>query len=368
MEGNRAIVNVAHLNSHVSWRGGEQQVLYLTQRLYAGGHRSVVICPPHSVLYQRVQEAGLPTEALRIRHELDLVAAWHLGQYLRRQHVEILHMHTPHAHTIGLLAGKLAPHVRLVVSRRSDFAPARNWLSRRKYAHPGVQYVAVSDAVRHVLIASGVPAQRVQTVHSGIDLHRFAAIQVAPALFPAGTRVIGTVGHLAGQKGHRYLLEAIALLIRDEPRLGVVMAGDGALRAALEAQAVALGITAHTCFTGFRHDILALMQSFEIFVFSSYFEGLGTAILDAMALGKPVVATRAGGIPEAVQDGITGLLVPPRDPQALADAVRYLLCHPEHVKAFGRAGRQRVEHYFTVEQMVCRTLEVYERVLADAPV
>ena len=87
-----------------------------------------------------------------------------------------------------------------------------------------------------------------------------------------------------------------------------------------------------------------------------------------MALDKPVVATRAGGIPEAVQDGITGLLVPPRDPQALADAVRYLLCHPEHGKALGRAGRQRVEHSFTVEQMVCSTLEVYERVLADAPV
>ena len=109
------------------------------------------------------------------------------------------------------------------------------------------------------------------------------------------------------------------------------------------------------------------MQGFEIFVFSSYLEGLGTAILDAMALGIPVVATRAGGIPEAVQDGITGLLVPPRDPQALADAVRYLLCHPEHVKAFGGAGRKRVEQYFTVERMVHSILQVYERVLADAP-
>ena len=360
-------MNIVHLNSHVPWRGGEQQVLYLTECLHTCGHHSVVICPPHSALYQRSQEVGLPTEALRMRHELDLAAAWQLGRYIRRQHVEILHMHTPHAHTIGLLAWKLAPTVRLVVSRRVDFAPGRNWLSRYKYAHPGVQYVAVSDAVRHVLIASGVPAQRVDTVHSGIDLHRFVEIQEAPPLFPVGTRIIGTVGHLAGHKGHRYLLEAIALLTRQEPRLGVVIAGDGALRVELEAQAAALGITAHVRFTGFRHDILALMQSFEIFVFSSYLEGLGTAILDAMALGKPVVATRAGGIPEAVQDGITGLLVPPRDPQALADAVRHLLCHPEHVKAFGEAGRKRVEQYFTVERMVCGTLQIYERILADAP-
>ena len=285
----------------------------------------------------------------------------------RQQRVEILHMHTPHAHTIGLLASKLAPQVRLVVSRRSDFTPGRNWLSRYKYAHPGVQYVAVSDAVRQVLIASGVPAQRVQTVYSGIDLHRFVEMPAAPPLFPAGTRIIGTVGHLAGQKGQRYLLEAIALLTRKEPRLGLVIAGDGALRADLEAQVAALGITAHVCFTGFRHNVLALMQSFEIFVFSSYLEGLGTAILDAMALGKPVVATRAGGIPEAVQEGITGLLVPPRDSQALADALRYLLHHPERAQSFGEAGRQRVEHSFTVEQMVCGTLQAYARLLSNAP-
>jgi glycosyltransferase involved in cell wall biosynthesis len=109
------------------------------------------------------------------------------------------------------------------------------------------------------------------------------------------------------------------------------------------------------------------MQGFDIFVFPSYLEGLGTAILDAMALGKPVVATRAGGIPEAVQDGTTGLLVPPRDPRALAEAVRYLLCHPAQAQALGAAGRRRVEQYFTVERMACQTLQVYKRMLADAP-
>src|SRR5262249_31568372 len=202
---------------------------------------------------------------------------------------------------------------------------------------------------------------------SGIDLCRFAAVQPAPHLFPAGTRIIGTVGHLAGHKGHRYLLEAAALLVREEPQLGVVIAGDGALRAELETQAAALGLTAHVRFTGFRRDILALMQGFDIFVFSSYLEGLGTAILDAMALGKPVAASRAGGIPEAVQDGVTGLLVPPRDPQALADAVRSLLRHPAQAHTFGAAGRRRVEQYFTVERMACQTVQVYKRILADAP-
>jgi glycosyltransferase involved in cell wall biosynthesis len=342
-------------------------VLYLSQFLHAHGYDSVVVCPPHSALYERAREAEIPVRALRMRHELDLVAAWQLGRYLRQQRVDILHIHTPHAHTIGLLASKLVPAVRLVVSRRVDFMPIRNWLSGWKYAHPGVQYLAVSEAVRQVLIASGVPGQRVQTVHSGIDLGRFAALQGSPSLFPVGTRVLGTVGHLARSKGHQYLLKATALLVREEPRLGVVIAGEGALRAELEAQAAALGITTHVRFTGFRRDILALMQGFEIFVFASSSEGLGTAILDAMALGKPVVATRAGGIPEAVQDGMTGLLVPPRDPQALAEAIRSLLRHSEQAQALGEAGRKRVEQYFTVERMACQTLQVYKRILADAP-
>ena len=360
-------MNIVHLDAHIPWRGGEQQVLYLSEFLHTRGHDSVVICPPRSALYQRVQASGLPTEALHMRHEFDLVAAWQLGRYLRRQRIEILHMHTPRAHTIGILACKLAPNVRLVVSRRVDFAPIRNWLSRWKYLYPGVQYLAVSEAVRQVLIASGVPARLVQTVHSGIDLRRFVAVQAAPLMFPAGTRIIGTVGHLAGHKGHRYLLEATAILARQEPQLGVVIAGDGTMRAQLEAQAAALGITAHICFTGFRHDILALMQNFEIFVFPSYLEGLGTAVLDAMALGKPVVATQAGGIPEVVQHGVTGLLVPPRDPHALADALGYLLQHPEQGETFGAAGRKRVEQHFTVAQMACCTLQVYERILANAP-
>ncbi|HEY7495263.1 MAG TPA: glycosyltransferase family 4 protein, partial [Candidatus Tectomicrobia bacterium] len=105
----------------------------------------------------------------------------------------------------------------------------------------------------------------------------------------------------------------------------------------------------------------------EVFVFPSYLEGLGTAVLDAMALRKPVVATRAGGIPEAVQDGITGLLVPPRDPEALAEAVLHLLRHPEQGRALGEAGRKRVEQHFTAERMAAQTLHVYQWLLRDDP-
>lgn len=359
-------MKIVHLDSHVPWRGGEQQVLYLSRFLQAQHHDNLVVCPPHSALYERAREAGVPTMALRMRHEADLVAAWRLGHYLRRQQVDILHMHAPHAHTIGILASLLAPQVQRVVSRRVDFPPIRNLVSRWKYLGPEVQYLAISEAVRQVLIDSGVSTQRVQTIHSGIDLSRFDDIPEAPALFPADTRIVGTVGHLAGHKGHRYLLEAVPYLLQAEPRVGVVIVGDGDLRATLQAQAASLGIAEQVCFTGFRHDVLALMRQFEVFVFPSYLEGLGTATLDAMALGKPVVATHAGGIPEVVQDGVTGFLVPPRDPAALARATLQLLRDPDLGKAFGEAGRKRVEQGFTAERMAVQTLHAYQRLVGDA--
>ena len=150
-------MNIVHLDSQMPWRGGEQQVLHLSQLLHTWGHHSVIVCQPQSALYQRAQEAHVPVQALRMRHELDVVAAWQLGQYLRRQRVDILHMHAPHAHSIGLLASVWAPTVHKVVSRRTDVAPIRNLLSGWKYTLPRVHYVAVSEAVRQVLISQWGP-------------------------------------------------------------------------------------------------------------------------------------------------------------------------------------------------------------------
>jgi glycosyltransferase involved in cell wall biosynthesis len=358
-------MKIVQLDAQLSWRGGEQQVLYLSQALHAHGYDHVTVCQPHSALYQRVCEARLPVHALRVRHEADVVAAWQLARYLRRERVDILHMHESRGHTIGLLACLFNPQLRRVVSRRVAFKPMRNRFSHWKYQMPCVQYLAISDAVRQVMIESGVPGAQVWTIYSGIDLKRCDNAPETEPLFPPGTRVVGTVGHLVSSKGHRYLLEAAQHLIRDEPKLGVAIVGGGVLRRSLEADAVALGLAEHVKFTGFRRDILSLMKDFELFVSPSELEGLGTSILDAMALRKPVVATHAGGIPETVQDGVTGLLVPPRDAAALAQAIRHLLQHPELQVRFGEAGRHRVEQGFTAERMARQTMQVYHQLMRD---
>ena len=360
-------MKIAHLDSYLSWRGAEQQVLYLAQFLQTQGYDSVVVCPARGVLSQRAREAEISVMALDMRHELDLAAAWRLGSWLRRQRVDILHMHEPHAHSIGLLACLIAPNVRKVVSRRVVFRPVRNLLSRYKYAVPDVRYVAVSEAVRNVMLDSGITAAAVWTVHDGVDLDRIDAADETVSVFPAGARVIGTVGHLDGYKGHRYLLQAMCHVRQVEPKACLVIVGEGRLRTDLEAEATALGLRDAVCFTGFRADVLALIRGFEIFVFPSTLEALGTSVLDAMALRKPVVATRAGGIPESVQHGITGLLVPPGDAHAVAEALCTLLRQPGCGRAFGEAGRRRVEQFFTAERTGAATLEVYRDVLNPRP-
>lgn len=352
-------MNIAHLDSHLPWRGGQQQVLYLTQFLRTQGHDSVVVCPSRGVLYQRAREAGVSVMALDMRHELDLVAAWRLGSWLRRQRIDILHMHDPHAHSIGLIACLMAPNVRKVVSRRVVFRPVRDLLSRYKYTVPDVRYVAVSEAVRNVMLDSGIAAAAVWIVHDGVDLDRIDAANETASVFPAGARVIGTVGQLDGYKGHRDLLQAMSRVRQAEPSACLVIVGEGRLRADLEAEAAALGLHDAVCFTGFRSDVLALIRGFEMFAFPSTQEALGTSVLDAMALRKPVVATRAGGIPESVQHGITGLLVPPGDARAMAEALCTLLRQPERGRAFGEAGRRRIEQFFTAERTGAATLEVY---------
>ena len=176
-----------------------------------------------------------------------------------------------------------------------------------------------------MLVGDGIPRRRTVTVHEGIDLAR---VKAAPAAelhkelwLPHDAPIVGNVAALVPHKGQKYLIDAAARLLRDEPDTRVVIAGEGELQAALVQQIRHHHLEKHVILAGFRPDILSLHKAFDVFVMSSVTEGLGTSLLDAMACARPVVATSVGGIPEVVVDGETGFLVPPRDPEALAAAI-----------------------------------------------
>ena len=193
-----------------------------------------------------------------------------------------------------------------------------------------------------MLLGDGVPRQRAVTVHEGIDLGRIAAASPAKLheelWLPHGSPIIGNVAALVPHKGQKHLVEAAALVVRQVPDARFIIAGEGELRPSLEHQIKHLGLEKHVLLAGFRPDVLSVHKAFDMFVMSSVTEGLGTSILDAMACGRPVVATTAGGIPEVVRDGETGILVPPRDHEAMADAIVKLLKDEPLRRRMGAAG------------------------------
>lgn len=368
-------LRVAHLNTEPTWRGGEQQVLYLATAQAAGGHRPTVFAQPGSPMALRAREAGLPVVELRTRGEADLPAMSRLARWLREHPVDVLHMHTTHAHTIGVVAAWWArASARRVVSKRTDFSIFRHsflGLNRLKYLHGVDRYIAISEAVRRVLIDDGVPAARIAVVPSGVQADRFEGARANGLRrelgLGEGAPVVGNIAHFADHKGQRYLVEAAPRILKARPEARLLIVGEGALRAPLMERARELGVADRVLFPGFREDVPALLALFDVFVMPSHLEGLGTIVLDALASGTPVVAAAAGGIPEVIEDGRTGLLVAPRDPAALAEGVLALLADPARAAALAEEGRRRVRERFSVEAMVEGTLTVYRGLLGGSP-
>jgi glycosyltransferase involved in cell wall biosynthesis len=290
---------------------------------------------------------------------------------------DVIHAHDPHGVAMAALALSMSgartprPLPPLIASRRVDFHIKGNALSRWKYRQVDC-FICASDAIRQMLLSDGIPADHAVTVHEGIDLGRVAAAPPAnlhaDLWLPHDAPIVGNVAALVPHKGQRHLIEAAAIVVTKVPDARFVIAGDGELRPVLERQIKERRLEKHVFLLGFRPDILSVHKAFDVFVMSSVTEGLGTSLLDAMACAKPVVATTAGGMPEVVVEGETGVLVPPRDHEAMADAIVRLLRDRALRSRMGQAGEARVRERFSSERMVENTLAVYQRVALHAHV
>jgi glycosyltransferase involved in cell wall biosynthesis len=356
-----------HIDTARTWRGGQNQVLTTVMGLRALGHRTMLVAHSEGELKRRAEE-GLDLIPLAPKTEMDLTAAWRLSRVLKQLKPDVVHAHDPHGVAMAALALSMSTQLAkppLVAARRVDFHLKGNSLSRWKYRQVDC-FICASDAIRHMLIGDGVPAARAVTVHEGIDIERID--RAAPAKLheelwlPHHAPIVGNVAALVPHKGQRHLIEAARLVLPQVPDARFVIAGEGELRPALERQIKDHHLEKHVLLAGFRPDVLALHKAFDIFAMSSVTEGLGTSLLDAMAAAKPIVATATGGIPEVVVDGQTGLLVPPRDHAAMADAIVTLLKDDDLRRRMGQAGRKRACSQFSAERMVQDTLRVYQRV------
>jgi glycosyltransferase involved in cell wall biosynthesis len=334
--------------------------------LRARGHRAVLVAHREGELFGRASE-GPDLVPLAPVNEIDLATAWKLSKIVRQWRPAIVHAHDPHAVSMAALAlsfGAPAPRPKMIASRRVDFHLQSHAFSQWKYRQMD-GFIAASHAIKSILVQDGIPAGRIEVVHDGIDVEK---IQKRPAgnihaeyWLPHGVPVIVNVGALVGHKGQKFLIDAMPLVLREVPDAHLVIFGEGDLRVPLEKQIKHLSLARRVLLPGFREDVLSLMKSGDLFVMSSVTEGLGSAVLDAMAMGQAVVGTRAGGIPEAVVHEETGLLVEPGDAKALAAAMARLLKDPALRRSFGDAGRQRVAEHFGVDRLVEGTLAAYEK-------
>jgi glycosyltransferase involved in cell wall biosynthesis len=240
-------------------------------------------------------------------------------------------------------------------------------LNALKYRFGVACYLAVAARVRDVLIEGGVPPNRIRVVPSSVDISRFEGASaeglreefgIAPS-----AKVVVNVGSLVGHKAQWHLVRAMPHVLERFPEAVCILVGEGPTRRRLETLAQELGIGKHVIFAGFRQDVARFISLCDVFAVSSEMEGLCSTILEAMALRRPVVSTRAGGIPDIVKDGVNGLLVAPGDPDALARGMLRVLENPRAASELAEEGRRTVERRFTTERMVASTLAVYEELL-----
>ncbi|MFN8058444.1 MAG: glycosyltransferase [Vicinamibacterales bacterium] len=335
--------------------GAERVVAQTATGLAARGYRVIVAClvPRSGALAALLQGTGVETVSLDMRSKIDPGPVWRLRRLLRRERVDVVYTFLFHAHLVGRVASRLA-RVPLVLSSQQamDWETTAQVRLNRWTARWCDYAIGVSARVEDYLAdVVRIPRVKLVTIYNCVDLDAFPFIEAAPPA-PGSPVVIGSAARLAPEKDHDTLLAAIARLRDEGLAVRLLLAGDGSERTRLEALTARLGLTDAVEFLGHVSSMRAFHESLAIYVQSSHVEGLPVAVLEAMATGRPIVATRVAGNEEALVDGETGMLVAHGSVAAMTDALRSLVVDEGRRRAMGLAGRRRVESLFSAEHMV----------------
>ncbi len=361
-------MKILHVETGRHFLGGPQQVIYLIDALRSRGHENILVCPPDSGIDRVAREHGIRVQNLFCAGDLDLPFAYRLTQFLREERPDLVHCHSRRgADVLGGLAASFA-EIPAVVSRRVDNTELRVVAGLRY--RPFSKVIAISEAIAAVLRDRGVEDGRIHVIRSAVDADAFADTPDCAAVrrefaIPEGVLTMAAAGQLIPRKGYRYLLEAVGQLVSTHAPFRLVIFGEGYLNSQLRAQASSLGLGDVVQFAGYRDDLDAFIGCFDLFVHPALAEGLGIATLKAQAAGVPVVGCEAGGLPESVEHGVTGLLVAPGNADALRDAIATLIDDSELRERMGRAGRERMQNAFSIDTMADRHVALYEQVLEE---
>jgi len=319
----------------------------------------------------------LETQGIPVRHlgrgRFDPRILWDLAALARSRRAKILHVHGYAAANFGRLAARRVGAALVLHEHFADpRMPGYQAVADRLLSRMTDRAIAVSESTREFLVRQRhVPAGRVRLIWNGAPLQEFSPADPVEAKalraeigVPEGALVVGSIARLSAQKGHRYLLDAAAAVLAQKRDVRFLVVGDGDQEANLRSQAQALGITSQVIFAGHRSDIPALLSALDVFCISSTYEGTPLTLFEAMASGKAIVSTAVDGCREVLEDGTTGLLVPPRDPAALAEALLRTLGSSE-LRSSLAAGARKASARYDIQTCVDRMEDLYDEVLAE---
>jgi glycosyltransferase involved in cell wall biosynthesis len=350
-------------------RGGAESLVVSGMRhrdLDGFSYRVAYLLPWKDALVPELAALGVPATCLEGARGVGWIRR--LGSLLQEQRIDVVHAHSPYPAVGARLLRER--HTRLVYTEHNvwqRYHRVTYWANALTYARNDLVFAVSEEVRRSVQYPRALRFLRlppIETLYYGVE----PALLENPASpdgvreefgIPSDALLVGTVANLKAHKGLQHLLMAAVLIRRTVPAAHFLVVGQGEAREGLEALAKQLGLERAVTFTGFRKDAVRIASAFDVFAMSSLHEGLSIALVEAMALGKPVVVTRVGGLPEVVEDGKDGVLVPPSDPGALATRIIDVLGDPELRDRLGRAARRRAEA-FDVRRSVRRTEEAYD--------
>ncbi len=356
-------ISILHLDSEASWRGGQQQASYLHSGLIRNGINSYFLCKKGSELSKYFENHKIQYATLPFSSEFDLASSFKIASFARQHNIDVIHCHDSHSHSLGLISKFFYQKPALISTRRVLFNIQKNYLSKKKYSSDKLdRIVCVSNAIKNVMICDGIDESKLTVINDGIDLSKFnnssSEKLIAEYKIISNSTVIGTIAAFTKEKDYPNLLSAAKMVIASSPRCVFIALGDGDDLEKMQGLAVQYGISENFIFTGFKSNVGDYLKLFDIFVLNSKSEGLGSSILDAMAVGLPIVATNVGGIPEIVEDKFNGLLVESENPESLAKAINNLVNDKYYRQQLGENSLIKVLD-FDIDIIVNKYIDLY---------
>lgn len=359
-------MNLLHVSTALSWRGGEQQVAYLIGELEKKEINQTVLCSIGSEMETYCQQNSINYFSCKKSSSISLSYSKTLKKLCKKLEIDLCHLHDAHAHTFAIIAASFfGNNTPLILSRRVDFPIKKSWASNFKYNHPAIKkIICVSDKIKEITAKGISQKEKLVTVHSGIDLSKFhnSGLLQKELGIDHNIKLIGNTSALADHKDYFTFVDVAEAVLKEKPDCLFPIFGVGPLEKEVREYIAAKNLSEKVLLMGFRTNIPSILGDLNIFLMTSKTEGLGTSVIDSFAAGVPVVSTNAGGIPELVENNVTGLLCEVKDVKCLSGAVIMLLDRNNLRLGLAKKAKSKASN-FSKESTAQKTMLVYQDVL-----